>query len=61
MEKYLQQLLDLAKTIGSIEDVSMGDYVTGQKRIWIAGDTADGKGFALELIVKDEKGKRLEL
>ena len=52
MEKYLQQMIDQAKTIGSINEMSMGDYAKDAQRIAIYGTTTDGDGYTLELTVE---------
>lgn len=52
MEKYLQQMLDQATAIGSINEMSMGGYIKGKQRIAVEGVTKDGDSYTLELIVE---------
>lgn len=56
MDRYLSQILETARTIGTLRTVEMSEasnYIP--KRIEIRGITEDGERFALDLFVGEKK------
>ena len=65
MYKYLRKLIDVAESIagfeetgypvgpGRINDMDMGDWIEGSKRICVKGKTPSGKNFELTLEVSE--------
>ena len=55
MYNLLKTLLVVAENkIGSIEEVSMGEWINTQDRVSIEGKTPDGKHFELTLAIAKE-------
>lgn len=59
MYEFLRAMMNIADIVkgvaGTIENVTMGEYLSGQDRIHITGKTGDGQPFALTLEVGEWK------
>ena len=49
MYKYLRDLMDVADTIGDVENVCILEWGENEKRMQLEGKNADGKKFRLIL------------
>lgn len=57
INKHFRQVLGTAENVGSIEEISQGDWIGKFERIYITGKTHDGRDFTLSLEIENEDQK----
>ena len=54
INKYFRHVLGVAETVGNIDEISQGDWLSDSERIHINGKTHDGREFTLTLEIEKE-------